>query len=55
MIDLYFLILVVIAQIFNPAAELAIPTETPTNKANVEFETQLLTAEPKVRKMFKVI
>ena len=38
-IDLYFLIDAVIAQIFNPDAELVIPTETPINEANAEIET----------------
>ena len=28
-----------IAQIFNPDAELVIPTETPINEANAEIET----------------
>ena len=37
------------AQIFNPTAELVIPTETPTNEANAEIETQPLTAETKTR------
>ena len=38
MIDLYFLIPVFIAQIFNPAAELVIPTGTPTNEAKTEIK-----------------
>ena len=44
-----------IVKIFNPTAELAIPTGTPTNEANAEIETQPLTAETKNKKMFKVI
>ena len=44
-IDLYLLLPSVIAQIFNPTAELVIPTGTPTNDANAEIETQPLTAE----------
>ena len=38
MIDLYFLIPVFIAQIFNPAAELVIPTGTPTNETKTEIK-----------------
>ena len=48
-IDLYFLIPFVIAEIINPTAELAILTGTPTNEANIENETQLLTTETKTR------
>ena len=54
MIDLYFLITDVIAQIFNPTAELVIPTGIPINKASAEIETQPQTAEIKI-KTFKVI
>ena len=49
-IDLYFLILAVIAQIFNHTAELVIPKGMPSNEANAEIETQPLTAEVKVSK-----
>ena len=38
-IDLYFLILAVIAQIFNPITELVIPMEIPTKEVNVHMET----------------
>ena len=38
MIDSYFLIPVVNAQVFNSKAELTIPTETSTNEANAEIE-----------------
>ena len=48
--DLYILISAVIAQIFIPTTELAIPTGTPTNEVNAEIETQPLTAEMKIRK-----
>ena len=41
-IDLYFLIPVIIAQIFTPTAGLAIPTEITISKANAEIETQPL-------------
>ena len=39
-IDLYFLIHAVIAQIFIPTTELETPIGTATNKANAEIETQ---------------
>ena len=38
---------------FNPTAELAIPTGTPTNEPNAEVETQSLTAETKEIKFSK--
>ena len=53
MTDSYFLIPTVIAHIFNPAAELIIPTKTPVNKVNTEIETQPLAAEMKKRKCSK--
>ena len=53
MIDLYFLIPSVNAQIFNPTAELIIPTKTPTNDPNAEIETQPLIVEMKIRKCFR--
>ena len=53
MIDLYFLIPEVIAKIFNPTAELVIPTGIPTNEANGEIETQPLTVEIKITKCSK--
>ena len=49
-IDLYFLIPAVIAQIFIPTAELAIPTGTQTNEANPEIQTQLVIVEAKISK-----
>ena len=45
--DLYLFIPAVIIKIFNPTAELAVPTRTPTNELNTETGTQLLTAEIK--------
>ena len=51
-IGFYFLIPAVIAQIFIPAAELAIPTGTQTNEANAETETQQATVEDKTSKRF---
>ena len=44
-IDLCSLIPAVNSQIFNPTAELAIPTATPNNEAKVESETHLLIVE----------
>ena len=38
-INLYFLFPAVIAQIFNPIAELVIPTGIPIKEENVEIET----------------
>ena len=35
---------------FNPAAELVMPTETQSNEANAEFETQSVNVEAKVSK-----
>ena len=49
-IDLYFLIPAVIAQIFIPTAELVILTGIATNKANAEIETQPVTVEGKISK-----
>ena len=43
-IDIYFLIPAVTAQIFIPTADLATPTGTQTDEANVEIETQLVTS-----------
>ena len=54
-INLYFLITAVIAQIFIPTAKLAIPTATPTNDTNAEIETQPLTAKINSKKIFKVV
>ena len=47
---LYFLISAVTAQIFNPSAELVIPTGTPNNEANAEIETHSLAVEMQRRK-----
>ena len=38
------------AQIFNPTAELAVPTGTPTNEVNAKIEAQTLTVETKKSK-----
>ena len=47
-IDLYFLIPEVIAQIFICTAELVASTGIPTNETNAESETHTLTAEMKI-------
>ena len=39
-----------IALIFNPTAELVMPTGTQNNEANTEIETQPVTGEGKIRK-----
>ena len=49
-IDLYFLIPVVIAQIFNFIAELVIPIGIPTKEAKAEMETHPVTVEIKISK-----
>ena len=40
-IDLYFLIIAAIVQIFIPTAELAIPAGIPIKEAKAEMETQV--------------
>ena len=49
-IDLYFLIPKVIAQIFNGTAELVMQTETQINEGNEEIETQTVIFEAKISK-----
>ena len=49
-IDLYFLIPTVIAQIFNPIEELVIPTGIPTKEAKAEVETHPVIVQAKTRK-----
>ena len=49
-IDLYFLIPVVIAQIFNFIAELVIPIGIPTKEAKAEMEIHPVTVEIKISK-----
>ena len=49
-IDLYFLIVAVITQIFNPFAKLVIPIGILTKEAEVETETYPVIAEAKIRK-----
>ena len=48
-VHLSFLILAVIAQIFNLTSELVIPTGTATNEVNPENKTQLVIVETKTR------
>ena len=48
--DLYLLIPTAIAQIFNPTAELVIPTGAATNEVNTEIEAQPVTVEAKISK-----
>ena len=44
-IDFYFFVPAVIAQVFNLFTELVIPIGIPTNEAKVQIETQSITAE----------
>ena len=49
-IDLYFLIPVVVAQIFHPIAELAIPIEMPIKEEKAENQIDPVIVETKTRK-----
>ena len=49
-IDLYFLIPVVVAQIFNPIAELVIPIEMPIKEEKAENQIDSVIVETKTRK-----
>ena len=49
-IDLYFLITAVIAQISKLIAELVIPIVIPSKEAKPKMETQAVIVEPKIRK-----
>ena len=49
-IDLYFLIPAVVAQIFNPIAELAIPVEMPIKEEKAENQIDPVIVETKIRK-----
>ena len=49
-IELYFLILAVIAQPLISTAEIMIPTWKQANEANIEIETQSVTVETKISK-----
>ena len=48
-IDLYFIVPAVIAHIFNPTAELVIPTEIRSKEAKAEIEIHPLIGEAKKR------
>ena len=47
---LYFFIAAVIAQIFNPIAELVIPIEIPTKEAKADMEIHPVIVDPTIRK-----
>ena len=49
-IDLYLLIAVVIAEIFNPIVELVIPRGIPSKEAKTEIEIHSVISEDKIRK-----
>ena len=49
-VDLYFLVPEVIAQIFIPTEKLEITTGTQANKANANIKKQLVTVEAKMSK-----
>ena len=49
-IDLYFLVPAIVAQIFNLIAELVIPIGISTKEAKAEMETHPVTVETKIRK-----
>ena len=49
-IDLYFLIPAVTAQIFNPIVELVVPTRIPSKEGKAEIEIHPINAETKIRK-----
>ena len=49
-IELYFLFSAVIAQIFNPIAELVIRIEIPTKEAKAEIEIHPVIVEAKIKK-----
>ena len=51
-VDLYFLTAAVIAQTFNPIAELVIPIGIPTKEAKTEMEIYPVTVEAKIRVFF---
>ena len=49
-IDLHFLILAIIAQVFNPVTELVIPIGISTKEAKAETETHAVVVKDKIRK-----
>ena len=54
-IDLHFLISAVIAQIFNPIAELIIPIGIPTKEAKSEMEIHAGLVKSKIKKVLNII
>ena len=50
LLTVYLLIAAVLAQIFNPIAELVIPIEISTKEAKAEMETHPIIVEAKIRK-----
>ena len=52
LIELYFLIIAIIAQVFNPTAEIAIPTGIPIKEAKAEMETHPVTVKAKISRCF---
>ena len=49
-IDVYFLILAAIEQIFNPITELVIPVRIPSKEVKADIDIQPVIVEAKVRK-----
>ena len=49
-IDLYILVLAVIAEMFNPIAEIAIPIGIPIKEVKAEIEMHSVIVEAKLRK-----
>ena len=41
--------------LFNPTAEVVIPTGVQTNKTNAEIETESVTVETKIKQPFNII
>ena len=50
-IDLYFLLIAIMSQVFNSTTELTVPTEMKIKEAKVEIQTHLLTLEAKISKL----
>ena len=50
-IDLYFLVSAVIAQIFNPVTEIVVSVEIPSKGAKAEIEIHSVIAEAKIREI----
>ena len=50
-IDLYFLLIAIMSQVFNSTTEHTVPTEMKIKEAKVERQTHLLTLEAKISKL----